>query len=52
MKKSWLERTERCLLNLDYKPFTLNVKETNIRGKHSLGKELMSLAIQEKKLLT
>ena len=29
MKKNWLERTERGLLNLDYKPFTLNVKGTS-----------------------
>ena len=37
----------RCLLILDLKPFRSYVK-----GKHSIGREFQSLAVQGKKLLT
>ena len=38
---------KRCLLILDFKPLRSQVK-----GKHSIGREFQSLAVQAKKLLT
>ena len=38
---------KRCLLILDLKPLTSQVK-----GKHSIGREFQSLAVRGKKLLT
>ena len=40
-------RVKRCLLILDLKPVRSQVK-----GKHSAGREFQSLAVQRKKLLT
>ena len=46
-KSVWKEPTvKRCLLILDLKPL-----KSKVRGKHSIGKKIQSLAVRGKKLL-